>query len=64
MYAPVAVGQLAHCVLGAKVKILSDCLPRFLALVRESANDLRLSITTNIAVAGEGRHDVIVPKVL
>jgi hypothetical protein len=39
-------------------------LLRLFAPLGKSANDLRLAIAANIAVAGERRHDVIMPKVL
>ena len=42
----------------------SGCQLRPLAPLGKSANDLRLAIAANIAVAGERRHDVIMPEVL
>ena len=43
---------------------LSGCLLRLLAPIGKAADDLRLAMAANIAVAGESRHDMIVPKVL
>jgi hypothetical protein len=43
---------------------LSGYLLKLFASLVKSANDLRLTIAANIAVAGERCHDVIVPKAL
>jgi hypothetical protein len=42
--------ELANCTVGASLG--------------KGANDFRLTVAANIAVAGERRHDLIMPKVL